>query len=62
MYNYSLMNNASRLLLIRHTRPRCSNCSRRDKHVHSYVHTHTHYIDRMSTQNDVTGVHMCVIF
>ena len=26
------------------------------------VRTHTHYIDKMSTQNDVTGVHMCVTF
>lgn len=42
MYNYSLMNNASRILLISHTRPKCSNCSRQDKHVHMYIHMYTH--------------------
>lgn len=44
MYNYSLMNNARRILLISHTRPKCSNCSRQDKHVHMhmYIHMYTH--------------------
>lgn len=49
MYNYSLMNNARRILLISHTRPKCSNCSRQDKHVHMhmYIHMYTHTHTRL---------------
>lgn len=66
MYNYSLMNNASRLLLISHTRPDAATaadgtntrtCTRSHTHLR-YIHTQT---DRMSSENYVTGHHtLCV--
>lgn len=55
MYNYSLMNNASRLLLISQSRPdaatadRTNTCTRTYTLIYSDVRTH-----RMSTENDVT--------
>lgn len=65
MYNYSLMNNASRLLLISHTRPDAA-AAADGTNTRTYIHTYTVYTyartDMSSTEKDVTGAHMCVAF
>lgn len=43
MYNYSLMNNASRLLLISHTRPDAATAAD-GTNTCTYTHTHLQYI------------------
>lgn len=57
MYNYSLMNNASRLLLISHTRPDVATAA---DGTNTCTHTLIYSIYITCPENDVTGVCICV--
>lgn len=64
MYNYSLMNNSSGLLLINHTRSNVATGSRRDKHASKRTDTHLYIIvttNRQTVSQEVP-VHVCPSF
>lgn len=66
MYNYSLMNNAKRLLLISHSRPNAATAARTNTCTCTYtLISSTHAQSGRRTENDVTGVslrkHACML-